>query len=408
MSAHRPAVVLLAVLTAGVGLVAPTAAVRAEGAEGACASDRDAAVITEASWGQRLMSPDGAWARTRGDVVVAVVDTGVDGATRSLAGAVLPGTDLDGGRGDGDCFGRGTFVASLIAGDPVEGTEFLGTAPDATILPVRITDDPDDHEVRERLPEVLAEGIRLAVDGGASVIAVPAVADRTSAALGDAVAAATEADVLVIAAAAAPEADALAYPAGLDGVLAVAPLGEDGPSAANGLGAVPDLAAPAEGLVGAAPGGDGHVSAGGAELAVGYAAGAAALVRAEYPELSAEQVTARLTGTADRSGAVEASGLDRDSATGFGVVDPVAAATRLEDDAPAAVAPEAGALVVPAEPDRRPALVALAVAGGSLALAAGVLLPAVGVVLLRRAGRGGARAPRGVREDDADGGRRYR
>ncbi|WP_186329396.1 S8 family serine peptidase [Agrococcus jejuensis] len=349
-----------------------------------CAATAGSPVIEAPSWGQQRMGAERAWPRSTGDVVVAVLDTGVSAASASLQGVVLPGTDLAGGTGDVDCYGRGTFVASLIAGQPLEGTAFAGIAPGATILPVRITNDPDDLMFTSELPALLARGITAAVEGGARVIAMPLTSSSSSAELEQAVQAAVAADVLVVAAASAPTTDALAFPASLDGVLSVAPLDEDGGTDPAQLGAVPDLAAPSGGLVGAVPDGAGHVTGAEADLSVAYAAGAAALVRAERPELTAAEVADRLMATADPSTAPLAEGMTSDPSIGHGVVDPVAAVSRLDPDSVAVASGDAPVLDMPAEPDERPIDLALLIGIGLLAAAVAVLGPVLGIVSVRR------------------------
>ncbi|SDH38781.1 S8 family serine peptidase [Agrococcus jejuensis] len=349
-----------------------------------CAATSGSPVIETASWGQQRMGAERAWPRTTGDVVVAVVDSGVSAASASLQGSVLPGTDLAGGTGDVDCYGRGTFVASLIAGRQVDGTEFAGVAPGATILPVRVTSDPDSLYLSNDLPGLLAQGITAAVQGGARVIAMPLTSAASSAELEQAVQAAVAADVLVVAAANAPTTDALAFPASIDGVLSVAPLDEEGGADPSQLGAVPDLAAPSGGLVGAVPDGAGHVTGDEADLAVAYAAGAAALVRAEQPSLTAAEVAERLMATADAPTAPLAEGMTSDPSIGHGVVDPVAAVSRLDPESVVVASGETPVLDMPAEPDERPSDLALLIGIGLLAVAAAVLGPVVGIVSVRR------------------------
>ncbi|UVS79704.1 S8 family serine peptidase [Actinokineospora sp. UTMC 2448] len=75
------------------------------------------------SWAQDRLSPERAWPLTTGGGVVAVISTGVSATAPALAGAVLPGTDLAGGRGDQDCSGHGTFLAGLVAARPTDPTD---------------------------------------------------------------------------------------------------------------------------------------------------------------------------------------------------------------------------------------------------------------------------------------------
>ncbi|MFD5226100.1 S8 family serine peptidase [Microbacterium sp. NPDC058342] len=365
---------LLSTLTALVP-VAPAAAA-------SCAANADAPVVADPSWGQQRMGAERAWPRSTGEVTVAVIDTGVSAKTPSLRGAVLAGSDLSGGRGDVDCFGRGTFIASLIAARQVDGTEFAGVAPGATILPIRVTDDPAEFE-RQGDPGRLAAAIDASVRAGARVIALSLTVTEDDSRLRRAVQAAVDEDVLVVAPAAGPSGKA-AFPARMDDVLAVAPLTPSGPVESGQIGAPPDLAAPSMDLTAAVPDGPGHIGGSDPSLAVAYVAAAAALVMDEQPQLSAGQVGQRLIDTADAAATASGAESERDPSMGYGVVNPVAALTRLSATAAPLPPPEPATLALPPTPDARPGNLAIAVALGILVLAVAVIGPTVGVVLVRR------------------------
>ncbi len=337
-------------------------------------------VVDQESWAQQRMEADRVWPLTTGsDIVVGVVDTGVGAAAPTLAGAVLPGTNLAGGRGDDDCYGRGTFIAGLIAARP-GASPLAGVAPGVRLFPVRVTDDPTkilDHAAYAR---DIAAGIRAAVDGGARVVAVGLVATLSVPELGAAVAYAAEHDVLVVASAWVPKKGQLAFPARLPGVLAVAPVGPDGPATDPTYGTDPLVAAPGQELISIAPEGAGQRTGSGGELAVAYVAGVAALVRAYRPSLTAPEVAARLCATADQP-----AGPLPDKLLGYGVVDPFAAVTTvLNTDPP--TPPDTEHLAVPVfeKPDRAPANRALWFAGGVAAVALLVAGPAVAAAAGRR------------------------
>jgi membrane-anchored mycosin MYCP len=338
--------------------------------------------ISEESWAQRRLDPTRVWPLTRGDVLVGVVDTGVSAAAPALAGAVRSGTNLVGGRGDDDCFGRGTFIAALIAARPSgsDSVPFAGIAPDAQIFPVRVSDNPPRIIDHAGLSAAIGDGIRACVDAGAKVVAVGLVSTIGIPQLDAAVAYAAERDVLVVAPAAVPRSGQLAFPARIPGVLAVAPIGADGTVPNVILGADPKLAAPAQDLVGVSPRGGGQRVGSGNELAVGYVAGAAALVRAYHPGLSARQVAERLYAGADQpSTAVP----DKD--VGYGVVEPFAAVT-LVPDADLPRDPPADDLTVPqlSAPDHEPSNRALWLAGIVTAVALLVAGPAAAAASRRR------------------------
>lgn len=104
-------------------------------------------------------------------VVIAVVDTGVEGSHPVFGSRVLPQINVVKGS-NGDPNGHGTHVAGTAAGGSINCGEFtdgsasaVGVAPGAKILPVRVLDDDGSGTVSG-----VAQGIRAAADAGAHVI----------------------------------------------------------------------------------------------------------------------------------------------------------------------------------------------------------------------------------------------
>ncbi len=296
----------------------------------------------EVPWAQRRLHPEAVWPVTRGEgVSVAVLGTGIDRGHPQLSGRVAPGTDLTTAQSaqarpaDDDCDGRGTVLAGLVAAAPSDLTPVAGVAPGAELLPVRVVQtrldtEQGELETRGGTATELAAGLRAATEAGAEVILVAVTTPTGSADLRDAVAEALAAGAVVVAG--GPAADdgsgtVPAYPSRYPGVIAVAPVAEDGTvlDGADG-GAHVDLAAPGGGVVSTAAGSGttpGHVGpldepAAGAA----YVAGVAALVRAAHPDLGPREVAWRLVVTADRTSAGFRTG-----PVGAGMVDPVAAVT---------------------------------------------------------------------------------
>ncbi len=356
-----------------------------------------AAATDRTPWPQTFLRPEAAWALTEGDgVTVAVLGSGVDGASGALAGRLSQAGRLSGG-GDParDCVGHGTFVAGLIAAAQRPGTGFAGIAPRARILAVGVTDEAGNTSA-----DLLVAGIRAAADGGARVIDVAAAppsgaADALSAAARYAVG---KGALVVLPAAADAQNRAQAQspgPSGLPtgpGVLAVGDLGPTGlppqvassatPAAATG-GRV-DLVAPGDAVMSVGPGGPGYFTGSGPSFATAFVAGTAALVLAYRPELTVDQLTHRLTATAYHPGTTLP-----DARLGYGTVDPVAAVTAVlpqESGATPLAAPPPGAAMLPPAARSAAAPQALAVAGGALAVVVAVALAAVVLPRGRRAG----------------------
>ncbi|WP_328808799.1 S8 family serine peptidase [Nonomuraea montanisoli] len=274
-----------------------------------------------------------AWRATRGGgVTVAVLDSGVDPLHRDLAGSVTVGRDFTKGAnppGVRPLRLHGTYMASLIAGHghgPDGSRGVIGVAPEAEILSVRVILEDEERGFRvfntdPRFEDVMARGIRYAVDRGADVINLSLSKDLPSGEERAAIRYAIDRGVVLVAAAgndgarrpgrAAP----YSYPAAFPGVVAVG--ATDGrlrrATFSNGNSSVV-VAAPGVDILGAGPG-DQYWIGRGTSQATALVSGVAALIKAEYPRMSPPLVARALT----------ASATDRppggyDTGTGFGVV----------------------------------------------------------------------------------------
>jgi type VII secretion-associated serine protease mycosin len=284
-----------------------------------------AQTIEEQQWHLAALGVPDAHAITRGDgVVVAVVDSGVDGTVPDLAGALLPGTGFgtaSGTDGTRDNDGHGTAMATLIAGRGVDGGA-LGVAPGARILPVSVGADGAKFSTA-----AVSEGVIWAVDQGADVVnlSLTSLATLTPDLL-RAINYALDHDAVVIAGTGNEGEEHIGAPANIKGVIAVSGTVEgNGPWPESNTGPEAVLAAPAQGIVTAMPltvQSTGYAGIDGTSAATALVSGAAALVRARYPDLDAGNVVNRLIVTA-----TDLMAPGRDSQTGFGLVNPVAALT---------------------------------------------------------------------------------
>lgn len=264
------------------------------------------------------------WPVTQGrGVTVALLDGGVNAAMPEVAGALLPGADLSGHGTDGHTdlskYGHSTSMAALIAGQGVGRSRYVGTAPQAKILPVNVT---GGTITPDRLATTLASGIRFAADHGAKVIAMPLGAGASSPCppgVMDAVAYAVRHDAVLVAAAGntGKTNNDVEFPASCPGVLAV--------------GATDDHSRPwsqtqAQDYVSvAAPGVDMptigksknyyYAHTDGTSNSTALVAAAAALVRSANPTMPGREVVHRLIATA-----LDVNTPGPDAQTGYGIV----------------------------------------------------------------------------------------
>lgn len=237
------------------------------------------------------------------EVIVAVLDTGVDIHHPALAGRVLPGYNaIDGSDDVADSQGHGTHVAGIIAADG-DGP-MKGVARSAKILPVKVlgaTNDPNG---------TIAKGIRYAVDNGAKVINMSFFI-RQSEKNYDAVMAALDyahaKGVVLVKSAGNTGKEGLTDPANHPHVIAVGALKVNAKKQSadrasfSSYGDRLDVAAPGDKVLSLKPGG-GYVSMSGTSMAAPHVVGLVALLRAQHPDWTPDQVRAHLTGAVDDLG----------------------------------------------------------------------------------------------------------
>ena len=257
-------------------------------------------------WDMRRIQVEQAWDLTTGDpnLIVAVLDTGVDESHPDLAGKLVAGYDfLNDDPDPEDDSGHGTHNAGVIAAKSNNGEGIVGVAWGVRIMPIKVLNSngvgPDS---------VIARGLIYAADHGARVINMSFGNPMASQLLAQAVRYAYDKGAVLVAAAGntANQDNAAIYPAAYDQVLAVAATDEEDE--------VPDfsqhhpyigISAPGVGIVSTfwrgANYGD-YVSASGTSAAAPHVSGVAALVRSINPSLTNTQVKRILQETADDLG----------------------------------------------------------------------------------------------------------
>jgi subtilisin family serine protease len=302
-------------------------------------------------WNLPLVGLEQAWLWSQGgEVVIAIIDTGLDLAHPDLQARLwvneheIPGTGQDDdGNGyiddvhgwdflgtlyeKGDPFpqdenGHGTHVAGIAGAHTNNGIGVAGVGWGVRLMAVRVLDASGYGSWSN-----VAEAMIYAAANGARVLNLSLGGDTLPAGetVSDAVAYARGLGCLIVAAA-GNAGGAIQYPARMEGVMAVAATTKfDGPVLGYSRGPQMDVAAPGSGVYSTRPviqGSYGYMS--GTSMATPHVSGLAALLWAYDPTLTAAQVTQIITSTAQD---VHDPGWDE--RTGWGRIDAQAAITSL-------------------------------------------------------------------------------
>lgn len=279
---------------------------------------------------------------TMQEVLVAVIDTGVDTIHPDLVNVIWQnvdetGLDLNGldksvngidddhngyiddwqgwnmvagNNSPNDDQGHGTHLAGIIGAGVNNSIGIAGVAPNARILPVKVLDNTGFGSYAH-----VAEGIVYAVDMGARVINLGFGGTGASQLLQDAIDYATAKGVLVVAAGGNSGTSVTYYPAGYPGVIAVSAVDNNLSWAAfSSSGNHISLAAPGMGIYSTFPGGA-YNTFSGTSMSSAQVSGVAALL-AGQPQFS----DTNMIRSAMLSGALDLGLPGHDSHYGFGVV----------------------------------------------------------------------------------------
>jgi subtilisin family serine protease len=119
-------------------------------------------------WGSRLIGAPRAWDTSRGapGIVIAVLDTGVDGQHLDLRGSTVAGYDFVNNDSDAsDDHGHGTNAAGVAAARTNNGEGQSGVCWACSLMPVKVLDSTGSGKT-----STIAFGIAWAVDHGARVL----------------------------------------------------------------------------------------------------------------------------------------------------------------------------------------------------------------------------------------------
>ncbi len=303
-----------------------------------------AAVPNDPSYGSqwhlpRIQSAE-AWSVTTGSasVVVAVIDSGVNGTHPDLAPKMLPGWNFVKGSADtSDVLGHGTAVAGTMAAASNNRIGVAGVSWASRILPLVVVDDDDFASYSN-----IAAAIQYAADHGARVINISIGGVASSVTLQNAVDYAWQKGAVLFAAAMNNSAATPMYPAACSRVAAVSATDSgDHLASFSNYGNWIALAAPGTNILTTTGGGYGYWS--GTSFAAPVVAGVAALCLSVNPALSNAELVSLLEATADDLGTP-----GRDSSFGWGRINAYRAVLAAQPPPPAPALPATPAPAPPA------------------------------------------------------------
>ena len=282
----------------------------------------DAVPTPAPQWPLTYLKAEQVWQHTKGaGVTVGLVDSGVSplGDTRDN---LLPGADFSLGADstgiahvDTDTDSHGTTMAVLIAGTGA-GDGLRGLAPEAKILPVRMQQETGSD------PAHIASAITYAIAQHVKVINM-SLGTADTAGMAAAVKQAETADIVVVAAAGNAGTGRVIIPAAYPGVVAAGAIDDNGARwSGSDYGPQIALTAPGVGIPVEDARGALKIVKGTSESSA-YVTACVALVRAMHPDWTAGQTIRALLATATKAGG--ATGLQRNDAYGYGIVNPLAA-----------------------------------------------------------------------------------
>lgn len=265
-------------------------------------------------WNLPAIETEQGWNLSKGskEVVVAVVDTGVQASHPDLKGQLLAGYNaITKGSKPDDDVGHGTHVAGIIGALTNNKEGVAGISWYNKILPVKALDNSGAGTTYS-----VAEGIIWAADKGAKVINLSLGNYADSQFLHDAIKYAYDRDVVLVSASGNDNTERPGYPAAYPEVIAVAATNASGDRASfSNYGDYIDVAAPGESIASTYPDNQ-YAALSGTSMASPHVAALAGLIRSLNPGLTNKEVMELMT-----SNAVDLGTPGHDKYYGWGQVD---------------------------------------------------------------------------------------
>lgn len=238
------------------------------------------------------------WEITQGNeqIVIAIVDTGVDLQHPDLLAKMVPGKDMvDGDDQAFDGHGHGTHCAGIAAATTNNQIGVAGFAPAAKIMPIRVLGNNGSGTSAD-----VANGVIWAADNGAQVISMSLGSRSDAQVKAEAIQYALSKDAVVVAAMGNSGNEDKSFPAATPGVIAVGATDiADKRASFSQYGSWISVSAPGVNILSTFPTSGtssrkDYGSISGTSMATPAVAGAVALIRGQNPGLKAAQVRAQL------------------------------------------------------------------------------------------------------------------
>ncbi|MGG6309890.1 S8 family peptidase [Paenibacillus macerans] len=275
-------------------------------------------LFSEYQWNLPIIETNRGWQLSKGsnDVIVAVVDTGVDLKHPDLQGRLLQGYNVIApDQQPTDDVGHGTHVAGIISANVNNGEGIAGMMWGGKILPVKALDKSGSGTTYS-----VAQGIIWATDHGAKVINMSLGNYADAQFLHEAIKYAYERDVVLIAATGNDNTERPGYPAAYPEVLSVSATDYNLQKASfSNYGDYIDVMAPGESIASTYPDNQ-YAALSGTSMASPHVAALAALIRSVNPELKNTEVMDII-----RNNVIDLGDTGRDRYFGYGQIDVFAA-----------------------------------------------------------------------------------
>lgn len=256
-------------------------------------------------WGLEAVNVNGLWQEITEEemkkVTIAILDSGVDLDHEDLADSIIDGYDfINNDTYAQDDYGHGTHVAGIAAAIRNNSKGIAGVASGSKIMPVKVLDDKGIGNT-----ETIVKGINYAVEKGADIINLSLGTPYRSMAVEDSVNNALANDVVVVAAVGNDYSGPVSYPAAFEGVIGVGAIDyykyDFIRASYSNVGPEVDLVAPGTDILSTIPmnqgsgiGVEGYDLKTGTSMASPFVAGLAALLKADDPTLSYNEIKAKL------------------------------------------------------------------------------------------------------------------